>query len=80
MNFPFDYYNKGRIDRYGVNPSSDLSHLESFVNSFRRIWLITNRADIVDPKKKIENWLKQHTKRLETKSFYRIQVNSYKNQ
>ena len=77
MTSPFDYYSQGRIARYGINPSSSLSELESLMNDYGRVWLVSPQVDIADPEKKIESWLKQHANRIEEKSFYRILIHLY---
>lgn len=76
MAVPFDYYSQGRVARHGIYPSS-LFHLESLLDDYKRIWLVSHEVDIGDPEKRIEGWLEQHTKRIEEKSFYRIRVNLY---
>jgi len=77
MTYPFDYYSQGRITRQGIHPSSDSSQMESLLDDYGRIWLVTNQANIVDPEKKVQSWLDQNTDLLEENYFYRIQVSLY---
>ena len=77
MTYPFDYYSQGRITRHGIHPSSDSSQLESLLDDYGRIWLISHLVDIADPEQKVKGWLDYHADRVEEKSFYRIQVSLY---
>jgi hypothetical protein len=75
--FPFDYYNQGKIERAGVQPSSFIPELESLLKSHGRLWLVSNRANIADPDRKIEGWLGTKAKLVITKRFYLVQTSLY---
>ena len=74
MTYPFDYYSQRKITMYGIHPSSDSSQLESLLDDYERIWLISHLIDIADPERIVEGWLENHANRVEEKSFYRIQI------
>ena len=75
--FTFDYYSREKIIRVGVQPSSFIPELESLLKNHSRIWLVSNRANIVDPDRKIETWLEAKTKLVMARKFYLIQADLY---
>ena len=77
MVIPFDYYSRGRIGRHPIRPPSAESQLESLLNEHERVWLVSHQVDIADPEKRAEGWLAKHANRVESASFYHIQVELY---
>lgn len=77
MTFPFDYYDKGKMIRVGVEPLSFISQLDSIFKNHGRIWLVSNRAKIADPDRKIETWLETKVKLVMTKKFHLVQTRLY---
>lgn len=72
--YPFDYYDRGRTRRIGLQPSSFVPEIESLLKEHGRLWLVSNRGDIADPGRKIETWLEANARPVESGSFHLIQT------